>query len=84
LIATTNPGRRCGAGLVTLAVPRSIQATIASFEPSYMTLSFGAAGDDSLRQSWRLFGAEVGVTHASNCPGLGRGGVIHLSEIVEL
>ncbi len=40
---------RSGAGLVTLAVPRSIQATVASFEPSYMTLSFGAAGDDSLR-----------------------------------
>lgn len=40
---------RSGAGLVTLAVPRSIQATVASFEPSYMTLSFGAADDDSLR-----------------------------------
>ena len=32
---------RSGAGLVTLAVPRSIQATVASFEPSYMTLGFG-------------------------------------------
>jgi len=40
---------RSGAGLVTLAVPRSIQATVARFEPSYMTLSFGAAEDDSLR-----------------------------------
>jgi NAD(P)H-hydrate epimerase len=40
---------RSGAGLVTLAVPRSIQATVASFEPSYMTLSFGSTDDDSLR-----------------------------------
>lgn len=40
---------RSGAGLVTLAVPRSIQATVASFEPAYMTLSIGAADDDSLR-----------------------------------
>lgn len=40
---------RSGAGLVTLAVPRSIQATVASFEPSYMTLSFGDLDDYSLR-----------------------------------
>lgn len=40
---------RSGAGLVTLAVPRSIQATVAGFEPSYMTLSFGSAEGDSLR-----------------------------------
>ena len=40
---------RSGAGLVTLAVPRSIQATVAGFEPSYMTLSFGSADEDSLR-----------------------------------
>jgi NAD(P)H-hydrate epimerase len=40
---------RSGAGLVTLAVPRSIQATVAGFEPAYMTLSFGSSDDDSLR-----------------------------------
>lgn len=40
---------RSGAGLVTLAVPRSIQATVAGFEPAYMTLSFGSTDDDSLR-----------------------------------
>ncbi len=40
---------RSGAGLVTLAVPRSIQETVARFEPSTMTLSFGTADDDSLR-----------------------------------
>jgi NAD(P)H-hydrate epimerase len=37
---------RSGAGLVTLMVPQSIQATVASFEPSAMTLAAGtlAAG----------------------------------------
>ncbi len=39
---------RSGAGLVTLAVPQSIQATVASFEPSYMTLGVGSATDDCL------------------------------------
>ena len=37
---------RSGAGLVTVAVPRSIQATVASFEPSYMTLGFGGTAYD--------------------------------------
>lgn len=40
---------RSGAGLVTLAVPRSIQETVARFEPSYMTLGFGPADNDLLR-----------------------------------
>jgi len=39
---------RSGAGLVTLAVPRSIQSTVASFEPSYMTLGQGEAGDTAI------------------------------------
>ncbi len=39
---------RSGAGLVTLAVPRSIQATVARFEPSYMTLGIGSTTDDCL------------------------------------
>lgn len=39
---------RSGAGLVTLAVPRSVQSTVASFEPSMMTLGFGADSDDGL------------------------------------
>src|SRR5580704_8476588 len=30
---------RCGAGLVTVATPRSCQGIVAGFEPSYMTLS---------------------------------------------
>ena len=40
---------RSGAGLVTLAVPQSIQATVAGFEPSYMTLGLGDRDDDCLR-----------------------------------
>lgn len=40
---------RSGAGLVTLAVPRSIQSTVAVFEPSYMTLGLGEATDDMLQ-----------------------------------
>lgn len=39
---------RSGAGLVTLAVPRSIQSTVASFEPSIMTLGLGDRDDDCL------------------------------------
>ena len=39
---------RSGAGLVTLVVPQSIQATVASFEPSAMTLAVGAAQADIL------------------------------------
>ena len=40
---------RSGAGLVTLAVSQSIQAIVASFEPSYMTLGLGDRDDDCLR-----------------------------------
>ncbi len=40
---------RSGAGLVTLAVPRSIQAIVSGFEPSYMTLGLGDRDDDCLR-----------------------------------
>lgn len=39
---------RSGAGLVTLMVPRSIQATVAGYEPSMMTLAADEAGEDSL------------------------------------
>ena len=39
---------RSGAGLVTLVVPRSIQPTVASFEPSYMSIGLGSADDSAL------------------------------------
>jgi ADP-dependent NAD(P)H-hydrate dehydratase len=37
---------RSGAGLVTVAVPKSIQPIVATFEPSYMTVAL-SCGDDS-------------------------------------
>ena len=40
---------RSGAGLVTLAISRSIQTLVASFEPSTMTLGLGDRDDDCLR-----------------------------------
>ena len=40
---------RSGVGLVTLAVPRSIQATVSAFEPSYMTLGLGQETTDRLQ-----------------------------------
>ncbi len=40
---------RSGAGLVTLAVPQSIQAVVSGFEPSTMTLGLGDRDDDFLR-----------------------------------
>jgi len=40
---------RSGAGLVTLAVPRSIQSTVASFEPSMMTLGLGDVQHNALQ-----------------------------------
>ena len=36
---------RSGAGLVTVAVPASIQSIVASFEPSYMTIGLGSDAD---------------------------------------
>jgi len=45
---------RSGAGLVTLAVPSSIQSTVASFEPSTMTLGFGEANENCLHASHKL------------------------------
>ncbi len=64
---------RSGAGLVTLLVPRSIQATVAGFEPSAMTLAAGSDPD-------RLGGNDAGAirTAAEQAtvialgPGLGR------------
>ena len=41
--------QRSGAGLVTLAVPQSIQAVVSGFEPSCMTLGLGDRDDDCIR-----------------------------------
>ena len=39
---------RSGAGLVTVAVPRAIQSSVAAWEPSYMTLGLGDECNDEL------------------------------------
>lgn len=64
---------RSGAGLVTLAVPRSIQSTVAGFEPSYMTLGFGGAGDDHhlLESKSGIFASAKKMTAVALGPGLG-------------
>jgi ADP-dependent NAD(P)H-hydrate dehydratase len=64
---------RSGAGLVTLAVPRSIQATVASFEPCYMTIGLGTAGDDALlaEQDGQLLALADSMTALALGPGLG-------------
>ncbi len=64
---------RSGAGLVTLAVPRAIQAVVAGFNPSYMTVGLadatnhlvGDAADEVLARA-------AGLTTLALGPGLGR------------
>jgi ADP-dependent NAD(P)H-hydrate dehydratase len=76
---------RSGAGLVTLMVPQSIQATVASYEPSVMTLGVGAgaaggdgaageAGEDSLgsENADAIRAAASQATVVALGPGLGR------------
>jgi ADP-dependent NAD(P)H-hydrate dehydratase len=41
---------RSGAGLVTVVVPRSVQDTVAGFEPSLMTVGLGNRDTDELHQ----------------------------------
>lgn len=64
---------RSGAGLVTLAVPASIQSTVASFEPSYMTLGFGTDEQHSLsgHEVDDLLQAADHMTALALGPGLG-------------
>ncbi len=64
---------RSGAGLVTLAVPRSIQATIAAYEPSTMTLGLGQNEDDTLQKklSAGIHAAAEKMTAIALGPGLG-------------
>ena len=40
---------RSGSGLVTVAVPRSIQSVVAAFEPSYMTVGLACGADEQLQ-----------------------------------
>ncbi|MDZ4657363.1 MAG: NAD(P)H-hydrate dehydratase [Bythopirellula sp.] len=62
---------RGGAGLVTVVVPRSVQVTVAGFEPSLMTVGLGDATCDFLRQE---FAAEIFELAANQtCLALGPG-----------
>ena len=59
---------------MTLLVPRSIQATVASFEPSAMTLAVGAAHADilSIEAARAIRAAAQQATVVALGPGLGR------------
>lgn len=65
---------RGGAGLVRLAVPEVCLETVASFEPSYMTVPLPC--DRAGRISWRARGEIVELAEAADAvacgPGLGR------------
>ena len=65
---------RGGAGLVTLAVPRSILATVAAYEPSYMTI--GLPDDSQGRLTWaaapEVLERSAGCQAVACGPGLGR------------
>lgn len=65
--------QRSGAGLVTLAIPRSIQPTVAAFEPSYMTLGLGQADEDFLLADCKaeILAAAANMEVIALGPGLG-------------
>ncbi|MBN1855228.1 MAG: NAD(P)H-hydrate dehydratase [Pirellulales bacterium] len=69
---------RSGAGLVTLAVPDSIQATVAGHEPSMMTyrLPEDDAGQIGIGAAKALESACIQATAIAIGPGLGRGPAI--------
>src|SRR5688572_33195901 len=64
---------RSGAGLVTLAVPKSVQDAVASFEPSYMTHGL-TDGDGQIATSAAadLLAISTESTATAIGPGLGR------------
>lgn len=64
---------RSGAGLVTLAVPRSIQQTVAGFEPSYMTIGLGDANAEGLSTSYKaeILAVAQKMSAVAIGPGLG-------------
>ncbi|NOY41836.1 MAG: NAD(P)H-hydrate dehydratase [Planctomycetes bacterium] len=64
---------RSGAGLVTLAIPQCIQATVAGFEPSYMTLGLGSPEESCLgaEEAKTLIDLAAKMTAVALGPGLG-------------
>ncbi|MEM8945326.1 MAG: NAD(P)H-hydrate dehydratase [Planctomycetota bacterium] len=76
---------RSGAGLVTVAVPRSIQSTVASFEPSYMTVGFGDANEAGLSSESHFELGDMAHHTASVValgPGMGTSEELHTKELV--
>jgi ADP-dependent NAD(P)H-hydrate dehydratase len=65
---------RSGAGLVRLAVPKSCAATVAGFDPSYMTapLPEDASGRIAAGAADAIFELAQTATHVAVGPGLGR------------
>jgi NAD(P)H-hydrate epimerase len=64
---------RSGAGLVTLAVPRSIQDIVASFSACYMTQGLDEADGQVTKQATgNVLNAETNATAIAIGPGLGR------------
>jgi ADP-dependent NAD(P)H-hydrate dehydratase len=72
---------RSGAGLVKLATPASCQPTVASFEPSAMTIALAEDAEGRIATTARttLAAAAAEATAVACGPGLGRSG-----ELVEL
>src|SRR4051812_28432987 len=75
---------RSGAGLVTLAVPRSIQDVVASFSACYMTHTLPDDDDGKFSEAFRYVTASINIksTAVAVGPGLGRSDGI--SDFVEL
>jgi ADP-dependent NAD(P)H-hydrate dehydratase len=64
---------RSGAGLVTLAVPRTIQDIVAAFNPSYMTLALSDDGERIDRRAAKdVIALAESATVVALGPGLGR------------
>ena len=64
---------RCGAGLVTLAVPRSIQDVVAGYNPSYMTVGLADATNHMVEDAAEeVLALAEGMTALALGPGLGR------------
>lgn len=75
---------RSGAGLVTLAVPRSVQATVAGFEPSLMTRGLGSDAQDglSINELDAVLEIAQGMSVVAIGPGLGLSAEAQTAELV--
>jgi NAD(P)H-hydrate epimerase len=68
---------RSGAGLVTLAVPRTIQDVVASYNPSYMTHALPDDGERIDRRATKeVASLAESATAVALGPGLGRSGAL--------